>query len=224
MAIVFLVESAVRRQCNPPLRRYLHARGHTLISSMAEDWGMMMPVRAGDIAIVDMGRAAGPACEVVRRLRALNARIGILLMAAPDEPASSRIIGLESGADFCEPMPVRLDMLGTYIDVMLRRLAPGVWQLDLTARALRTPRNEALKVNDKEMALLKLLATNSHHSASRSDIAEAFGVRYVDFDERMLEKMVSRLRRKWRDSGLDILPLQTLHGEGYHFSEPIQAS
>lgn len=223
MVAVFLVESASRRQCNAPLREYLRAYGHTLISSMEKGGGLMMPARAGDIAIVDMGRAAGPACEEVRRLRAVNARIGILLIAAPDECIASRILGLNSGADFCEPMPVRLDILMTYINVILRRLVPGVWQLDLKARTLRTPSNDALKVNEKEMALLRLLAANSHHLASRSDIAGVFGKPYVDFDERMLEKIVSRLRRKWRESKLSSLPLQTLHGEGYYFSEPIQA-
>ncbi|MFJ3056858.1 response regulator transcription factor [Herbaspirillum sp. NPDC087042] len=195
---------------------------HKVTTVVADEEHLMTSDIQYDIAVIDVGRARGRGCAITSRLRALDARLGILLLSGDEDPAGIRITGLQSGADFCEPKPPITSLLRAYLDTILRRIAPEAWSLDTTARTLRAPHHDAVPVNPREMALLKLLADSSQHAADRCAIAHAFGIEWVGFDERVLEKTVSRLRRKWRDGAMCDLPLRTMHGVGYCFTEKIQ--
>lgn len=222
MASILLIEDVLKNYRNSSLCRFLKDQGHEVSRVVADGEELLMPAQLGEIAIVHVGQASAAGYALTRQLRAANARMGILLMAAEHESKVVRIAGLERGADFCEAMPHRLELLNAYIEVMLRRMAPQAWSLDLAARTLRAPQHDAVEINSREAALLKLLAENTRHAADRMAIARAFGADWVGFDERVLEKTVSRLRRKWRDSTMYELPLRTLHGVGYCFTESIQ--
>ncbi|MBN9356828.1 MAG: winged helix-turn-helix domain-containing protein [Herbaspirillum huttiense] len=223
MATILLVEDILRHDRNACLARFLEDQGHKVSRMMADGEELLAPLQDGDIAIIHLGRASAAGYALTQRLRKSNARMGILLLASEHESVTLRIAGLERGADFCEPLPQRLELLNAYIETMLRRVVPQAWQLDVAARTLRAPHHDAVEINSREVALLKALASSTRHAADRCAIAHAFGVEWVSFDERVLEKTVSRLRRKWRDSTMYDLPLRTLHGVGYCFTEAIQA-
>lgn len=222
MAKIMLVEDVCGSPFKSPLHISLIADGHTVILVGAEGDHLMTPPTVCDVAIIDVGTARGHGCSIARQLRTLDARRGILLLADPQEPIVRRIHGLESGADFCEPKPANLKLLNAYIEVLMRRVKPDAWSIDVKARILRAPEHDAVSINTRELALLKLLASSKRHAADRCAIAEAFGEEWAGFDERVLEKTVSRLRRKWRDRAMCDLPLRTLHGVGYCFTEKLQ--
>ncbi|QJP99949.1 response regulator transcription factor [Herbaspirillum rubrisubalbicans] len=223
MASILLIEDILRSYRNSTVCSFLETQGHKVSRIMADEEELMMPTQLGDIAIVNVGRASGAGYALTQQLRNANARMGILLLASAQESATTRISGLDHGADFCEALPEKLELINAYIEVMLRRVAPEAWRLDTAARTLRAPQHDAVEINSREVALLKVLANSSRHAADRCAIAHAFGVEWVSFDERVLEKTVSRLRRKWRDSTMYDLPLRTVHGVGYCFTEAIQA-
>jgi DNA-binding response OmpR family regulator len=204
------------------IHRFLLSEDHKVTLVFVDGEHLMTSNIQYDIAVIDLGYARAQGCVVASQLRALDARLGILLFSGDDDPPGIRITGLQSGADFCEPKPPMTSLIGTYIDTLLRRIAPQAWSLDTIARTLRAPHRDAVPINPREMALLRLLADSSQHAADRCAIAQAFGIEWVGFDERVLEKTVSRLRRKWRDGAMCDLPLRTMHGVGYCFTEKIQ--
>ncbi|HZG22008.1 MAG TPA: winged helix-turn-helix domain-containing protein [Herbaspirillum sp.] len=225
MAYMLLIEEtqpAKLQKSSHELRKMLERQGHKVGCVMADGDALLTPVKHCDIAIINVGSASGAGYALTRQLRAAQAGMGILLLAASQESAGARVGGLENGADFCEPMPERPELLNAYIDALLHRVVPATWRLDSTSRTLRAPRHDAVEINAREFALLRTLADSARHAADRSTIAQAFGVEWMNFDERVLEKTVSRLRRKWRDNTMCDLPLRTVHGVGYCFTEAIQ--
>ena len=225
MANILLIEeiqaSRARRDIHV-IRKLMERQGHKVLSVMADGEKLLMPTQDCDIAVVDVGQASGTGYTVTEQLRAAHGGMGILLLAGQEETAAQRVVGLQRGADFCEARPEQTDLLNAYIDVLLRRVASEVWRLDTKARTLRAPRHDAVEINVREVALLRALADSARNAADRSTIAHAFGADWISFDERVLEKTVSRLRRKWRESTLGDLPLRTLHGVGYCFTEVLQ--
>ncbi|ONN64571.1 response regulator transcription factor [Herbaspirillum sp. VT-16-41] len=225
MANILLIEEILtssQRQGSHAVRKLMEQQGHKVLSVMADGDKLLMPTQDCDIAIVDVGKASGTGYTVTEQLRAAHGGMGILLLAGQEETAAQRVAGLQRGADFCEARPEEADLLNAYVDVLLRRVAPEVWRLDTKARTLRAPRHDAVEINVREVALLRALADSARNAANRSTIAHAFGADWIGFDERVLEKTVSRLRRKWRERTLGDLPLRTLHGVGYCFTEALQ--
>jgi len=225
MANILLIEEILtsgQRQGSHAVRKLMEQQGHKVLSVMADGDKLLMPTQDCDIAIVDVGKASGTGYTVTEQLRATHGGMGILLLAGQEETAAQRVAGLQRGADFCEARPEEADLLNAYVDVLLRRVAPEVWRLDTKARTLRAPRHDAVEINVREVALLRALADSACNAANRSTIAHAFGADWIGFDERVLEKTVSRLRRKWRERTLGDLPLRTLHGVGYCFTEALQ--
>lgn len=217
MARVLLIHDGAARETARNLRLVLEGRSHQV--SRASDELLATGGIDADAVIIDAGNAG---LHITSELRRREPLLGIVLLVAPGDGTQSRVDGLTCGADFCEAKPVGFDLLSAYVDAIARRGSEGEWRLDTTARTLRAPRCAEVEINDKEVALLKLLAGSARHAADRSSIARAFGADWMAFDERVLEKTVSRLRRKWREGAMTDLPLKTVHGVGYCFTERLQ--
>ena len=220
MARVLLIHDVARQGPDRDLWSHLETAGHQVFLTPTD-----APANSNtndfDIAVVDVGLREGKGQKIAESIRLSDQRVGILLLADATDTMQSRINGLIRGADICEAKPVRADMLSAYIDAIARRITPGAWRLDSATRILHAPRHDTLEINDREMTLLKLLAASADHCVERRAIAEAFGTDWLSYDERLLDKMVSRLRRKWRDGATCDLPLKTIHGAGYCFTEKI---
>jgi len=137
--------------------------------------------------------------QCAANLRKSHPRIGIIMLTARGS-VDDKIIGLRGGADQYLVKPIRFTELAAYITAMARRVAPDNWRLNLIERRLHAPGGQAESMSSQEMSLLELLARNSGRVVDRPAIAKAFGADWLDYDERHLDQLVSRLRRRWQSA------------------------
>jgi two-component system OmpR family response regulator len=177
-----------------------------------------------DIAVIDVGLPDGNGFAVAEALRKSQPHIGIIMLTARGS-IDDRINGLKGGADHYLVKPIKLTILSAHIAALARRVAPSkTWQLSLIQRHLLSPEGNAIKMSALEMILLELLARNAGKVVHRPSIASAFGSDWIDYDERHLDQLVSRLRRRWLKQTGAQLPLKTEHGQGYSFCVDIQVT
>jgi DNA-binding response OmpR family regulator len=177
--------------------------------------------RASDLAfaIIDVMLPDGSGFDAAVWLRARHRDCGIVMLTARGE-TQDKIDGLIGGADHYLVKPVKLLELDAILQALGRRVAHD-WRLDCQARVLTAPAGGRLDLSASEIALLSLLARHPSKAVSRRQIAEDFGFDWVDYDERRLETMVSRLRQRWRSEAGSELPLKTVHRTGYTFAVPL---
>jgi two-component system OmpR family response regulator len=87
---------------------------------------------------------------------------------------------------------------------------------------LLAPDGTRFSLSKHESTLLELLARHCGHVVSRKRIASAFGVEWINYDDRRLDQMVSRLRKRWTCNSRQQLPFRTEYGKGYCFSAEIE--
>lgn len=164
----------------------------------------------------------------------------ILMLTAIDEP-TEQVVGLEMGADDYVNKPVSPRVLLARIRALLRRSArqssksgsrneaaseqPDLIQLgDLKVdRANRdvTLRSERVKLTSSEFDLLWLLAEQAGTIVSRGDLHKAmFGLDLMPEDRRV-DLIVSRLRKKLQDNPADPAILKTIRSQGYQLGSGI---
>jgi DNA-binding response OmpR family regulator len=185
--------------------------------------GLAHTARSGApaVAIVSENLSDGSMIDVMRHLRSYNPKVGIIILGAA--ASSERSIALlQEGADHILPKSIRLKELSAYLSVTFRRLGYGSWRLDLVEQKLYSPKGQHTRINRTEIALLEVLSKHSGNVVGRPQIVRAFGAEWVTYDERRLEQVVSRLRRRCEKEIGNKLPLRTEHGIGYSFSERIQ--
>lgn len=175
-----------------------------------------------DIAVIDVGLPDGSGFSAAETLRQSCPQTGIILLTARGS-IDDRINGLKGGADQYLVKPIKLNVLSAYIAALSRRVAPpSTWRLSLIQRQLSAPNGYSKKMSALEMTLLELLARNAGQVVQRPAIASAFGSNWIDYDERHLDQLVSRLRKRWLKQTGEQLPLKTEHGQGYSFCVDIQ--
>jgi DNA-binding response OmpR family regulator len=74
----------------------------------------------------------------------------------------------------------------------------------------------------QEYLLLQVFSKAYGGEASRKKLIEGLEKNYLDYDERRLETLVSRLRRKIADISGEKDLIRSLRTEGYLFTEPVQ--
>lgn len=171
--------------------------------------------------------------SVARYLRAAN-RIGIVMLST-EATIERRLECLTSGADACLVKPFDLRELVATLHSVNHRVHPwpeaasagsaaddagGRWTLLTYSWQLVAPSGARIALTAHEYALLALLISRKGAAASRREIIGEFGLDYRHYDERRLEAIVSRLRRKLEPHQAEAKPLRTAHGFGYAFTAP----
>lgn len=204
---------------------FLTNEGHTVLE--AGSIGAFTPlIEQIDIAIIDIGLPDGDGRAAAAALRSARPNCGIIMLTAQGGVAN-KIVSLRDSADYYLVKPVRFDELHAYLAALTRRLgidatAGASWRLQRVERRLHAPDGRCEALTEHEMVLLELLASRAGTVVSRRAIAAAFGVDWLQYDERRLDQMVSRLRRRWRGRGGPELPVRTEHGKGYTFCAGIE--
>lgn len=179
-----------------------------------------------DVVVLDIGLPGEDGLSIARRLRASQPELGIVMLTARTV-SSARVIGMEEGADAYLGKPTDLRELALVIHALVRRLRAGkptdplVLTLVVTENLLLTPGGSVIELTPTETLLLSRLARMTGHKASRRQIIEGFGEVYFDYDERRLEAIVSRLRRKLEAAGLPADTVQAVRGSGYLLNAPV---
>ncbi len=173
-----------------------------------------------DLAILDVGLPAMDGYEVARRFRAQGGSTPILMLTARNGLAD-RVTGLDAGADDYLAKPFAVEELLARCRALTRRPAPTLdvtlrladLELDTAARVARRA-GTALRLSQREYALLEFLLRNPRRVQSRARILENVWDDNFDPVGNVIEVLIARLRRKVDRPGLPPL-LHTVRGAGY---------
>lgn len=174
--------------------------------------------QAYGLVILDLALPQLAGLEVLKRLRQRDATTPVLILTANDA-VSSRIAGLDGGADDYLVKPFSVDELEARIRAQLRRgtgqKAPdimlGPLKLDTNRRAFELA-GAALALTPREYAVLETLILRAGKTVTKTQLAGSVFGFDDDANPAAIEIYVHRLRKKLDGSGVDIV---TLRGIGY---------
>src|SRR5690348_4618597 len=170
------------------------------------------------LVILDLGLPHLDGVEVLRRLRARGSTVPVIILTANDA-VSSRVRGLDSGADDYLVKPFAVEELEARIRAQLRRsrrsfdptISVGRLSLDTDTGAFSVDGNP-LSLTRRERSVLEALVTRAGRPVAKEALTEnVFGLD-DDTNPNAIEIYVHRVRRKLEGFGIDIV---TLRGLGY---------
>jgi two-component system copper resistance phosphate regulon response regulator CusR len=176
-----------------------------------------------DLVLLDWWLPGIDGLELLRRLRARDRGMPVLLLTARDQ-VPYRVLGLDSGADDYLCKPFDFDELLARVRALIRRqndrldavLAHGDITVDLAdLRAERAGR--PLDLSGKELALLIFFLRHAGRLLTRPEIYERVWKEPYDAESNTLGVHIMELRRKLEAPGSRVI--HTLRGQGYVFGE-----
>ena len=180
-----------------------------------------------DLVLLDIMLPGETGLALCRRLRAESA-IGIIMVTALAE-TRDRIDGLDLGADDYVCKPFDLDELEARIRAVLRRhpadagtvaevtLTFAEWQFQPQRRILRGPTGVRVALTGAEADLLLAFCQHPQAVLSREQLIEWTRGAAIVVPDRVIDLLVSRLRRKLSVGGVPSDVIQTARAGGYLF-------
>ena len=231
--------------CQFLMRVGLDARGATT----GEHMDALLAEEAADIIVLDVNLPDETGFSVATRLRAARPEIGIIMLTGRDR-LGDRVLGLQLGADSYLVKPVHLTELHAVTQSLSRR-PPGrppaagapqlpvpaaptadqaaappdagttAWLLNRSSWSLTPPDGQPIVLTAAEFRVLDALASASGNSVPRESIAAALGKAKSDPEDRSIDAILTRLRRKTEETAGIPLPIRSVRGVGYAFTAAI---
>jgi len=98
--------------------------------------------------------------------------------------------------------------------------APPRWRLSASPPCLTPPGFAPISLSSQDYTVLRVLATGGER-VTRTQIVQALGRNFLDYDQRRLDTQMRRLRRKVEQACGLRLPVATLRNVGYRFYDEI---
>ena len=137
-----------------------------------------LAAQAFDLLILDLGLPQLAGLEVLRRLRARNSALPVLILTAADS-IEQRVKGLDLGADDYMAKPFALSELEARVRALTRRGAGGGATMIKHGRLLfdQTGRvaivdDQTLDLSAREVSLLEILLTRSGRMVSKTQLVD----------------------------------------------------
>ncbi len=155
-----------------------------------------------DLVILDVGLPGMDGFEVLKRMRAKNMSQRVLMLTARGE-LNDRVTGLHLGADDYLAKPFAMQELVARIRALGRRFAEEPELMlrvgDLTLHlanqeAYRGDRQ--IELSTRELTLLKVLMREPGRAFTRTELCERVWEREHEYDMKLVEVFVGRLRKK----------------------------
>ncbi|MDA7089121.1 response regulator [Pseudomonas sp. SA3-5] len=220
------------------LATYLLRDGYQVLcaetAEQAEDRLLESPV---DLVMLDIRLPGKDGLTLTRELR-VRSEVGIILITGRDDEID-RIVGLECGADDYVVKPFNPRELVSKAKNLVRRvrhvqaLQPqaearqlkyfGDWALDVDRRRLVAADGSEGLLTQGEFQLLSVLLRNAGHTLSRDQLMDQIRNREWLPNDRSIDVLVGRLRRKLNDDPADPQLIITIHGAGYLFSAAVSS-
>jgi len=180
------------------------------------------------VIILDVGLPDGNGFDLAMEIRQSH-DCGIIMLTAFGDSAD-RVRGFDSGADIYLVKHSTLREIEAAIRSLLRRTGnrptiaergKGRWILDTANWAMIAPDGQVLKLTATEFAFLNLLCERQGDVCARDDIVAALARPGGHFDNRHLDAVVSRLRRKFERTTNVPSAIKVVYGVGYTFTADI---
>lgn len=177
-----------------------------------------------DLAVIDRMLPDLDGLSVVRRLRAAEIELPILVLTALGR-IEDRVTGLEAGADDYLVKPFAFSELAARVNALARRrplqpellnLESGDIELDLRKRQVLRG-GELVLLQPREFRLLEELMRDEGKVVTRTMLLERVWNYHFDPQTNIVETHISRLRSKLKEGGKRD-PIETVRGVGYRFS------
>jgi two-component system OmpR family response regulator len=171
-----------------------------------------------DLLILDLGLPKKSGLDVLKRLRARDSRLPVLILTALDG-VNDRVRGLDAGADDYLAKPFELAELEARVRALVRRgmagsptlLRHGALTYDQVGRIARL-NGEALELSAREVSLLEIFLQRAGRLVSKDQLVSHLCEWGEEVSPNAIEVYVHRLRKKLEPGGVRIV---TVRGLGY---------
>ncbi|MDV2216913.1 response regulator transcription factor [Burkholderia pseudomallei] len=182
-----------------------------------------------DLLILDLGLPRMSGLEVLRRLRARNSNLPVLILTAADS-VDERVKGLDLGADDYMAKPFALNELEARVRALTRRGAGGgptvvrhgSLSFDQVGR-IAYANERVLELSARELGLLEVLLQRIGRLVSKEQLVDHLCEWGEEVSNNAIEVYVHRLRKKIEPSGVRITTVRGL-GYGLEKAAPAGAS
>jgi two-component system OmpR family response regulator len=177
------------------------------------------------LVVLDLGLPGLDGLEVTRRVRR-ESDVPILVVTARSTE-SDKLLGLELGADDYVTKPFSTAELVARVRALLRRSSGSLTERVIETRGLRIDPGrrtverdgEPVPLTTLEFDLLYFLASRPGRVFSREALMEHVWGSDRVVDDRSIDSLVSRVRRKLEKDAARPDYIQTVWGAGYRFAE-----
>ncbi len=212
------------------LARYLTQEGfEVIVASNGAEMRQQLAQQGVALILMDLILPDEDGFSLTRELQLHNPETALIMVTGKDDPLD-KIVGLELGADDYLTKPFELRELLARIRAILRRrqksfrqeIAPVAqvvafrgWQFNLSSQELYDEQGQTVHLTSHELILLSLLVTHPKEILTRDQIMEAINGRSWQHEDRSIDVLVGKLRRKLQDDSRQPTLLRTIRGEGY---------
>lgn len=221
------------------LHAYLSQEGYDVhCAATAELAETFLASQSVDLVMLDIRLPGKDGLTLTRELR-VRSEVGIILITGRNDEID-RIVGLECGADDYVIKPLNPRELVSRAKNLIRRVrhaqtpAPAFavakpvkqfadWALDTDRRRLIDPSGSETLLTHGEYQLLSVFLRNSGHTLSRDQLMDQIRNREWVPNDRSIDVLVGRLRRKLHDDPAEPQLIITIHGAGYLFTASVAA-
>ncbi len=217
------------------LGRFLREHGyHTLLARNGDEMRGHLEQQPVDLIILDIMLPGEDGMALCRQLRA-QSQVPIIMLTAISEEIE-RILGLEMGADDYLSKPFNPRELLARIKAILRRsrfddsnqmqehviLRFEKWELDKTARRLRSPDYLEISLSNGEYLLLLAFLERPQQVLSRDRLLSLTRSRSAAPFDRSIDIQISRLRSKIEKDPKNPTFIKTIRGGGYILATSVE--
>lgn len=224
------------REIRTLLGRYLDGQGFR-VSMAADRRECEQKLGSGqfDLLVLDVMLPDGSGLDICRALRDRKPHIPVILLTALKEDVD-RIIGLELGADDYLGKPFNPRELTARIRAVLRRSTPeeaapprvrvynfAGYRLEPDTRKVTDAQGGLVDLTGAEFDLLQVFLDRPGRLLSRDQLLDLTQGRERDPLDRSVDVLMSRLRRKFGDTGEGPL-FKTVRNGGYQFTARVETA
>jgi len=214
------------------LSTYLETRGFDCVVSGSAENGMAKGLDGFDLFIVDImlpGQDGLYFCQWVRKTSAVP-----LIILSAEKGDAKRIHGIELGADDYLEKPFNPRELLARMNALLRRAGDkrgarlcgkvgfAGWVLDLSNQKLHSPNDMHVPLSSTEYQLIVELIGASPDPVSREEIGRRIFHMELGPEDRRVDILVSRLRKKISGVVASADFIKTVRNRGYLFAAELR--
>lgn len=217
------------------LRLYLKREGYRVsIASNGDEMWRLFEAESPDVILLDVILPGADGVTLARELRKVS-DVGIIMLTGKNDPVD-QIVGLEMGADDYVTKPFDERQLLARIRSLLRRRSTSNsgaaaaaepdrhklrfddWEMDIFRHELVSPTGEQLVLTSHEFRLLEIFVRNPGAVLSRDVIVQRLYQRDWSQNDRSIDVLVGKLRKKIEDDPSAPRFVLTIRNFGYKFA------